>query len=147
MPITQAKKELEKKRERKKQEKAMKREERKSNNDKGKPLEDMMVYVDENGQLTDVSPDKQVRSAPRAAGGGPRKLTFEEEAAESSCEGIVTLLFSDKGYGFISEQGSRSNVFVHLSQVSGELKLKDKVSFEKRNSPKGIVATNVRKIQ
>lgn len=38
------------------QDKAQKMEERKSNNDKGKTLEDMMVYLDENGNLSPVPP-------------------------------------------------------------------------------------------
>lgn len=53
-----SKKENKKKKARKKQEKAEKREARKSNNDKGKRLEDMMAFVDENGNLTSVDPGK-----------------------------------------------------------------------------------------
>lgn len=51
-----SKKENKKKKARKKQEKAEKREIRKANNDKGKSLEDMLAFVDENGDLTSVDP-------------------------------------------------------------------------------------------
>ncbi|MFN9520092.1 MAG: cold shock domain-containing protein, partial [Bacteroidota bacterium] len=45
---TFSKKEKEKKRLKKRQDKAQKKEERKANSLKGKSLEDMMAYVDEN---------------------------------------------------------------------------------------------------
>ena len=46
------KKEKEKKRLKKKQEKELKREERKEHSSKGKSLEEMFAYIDENGNLT-----------------------------------------------------------------------------------------------
>ena len=51
------KKEREKKRRKKRQEKLEKKEERKSNSNKGKRLEEMFSYVDENGNLTSTPPD------------------------------------------------------------------------------------------
>ena len=50
------KKEKEKKRLKKRQEKNLKREDRKSNSTGGE-LENMLAYVDENGNLTDTPPD------------------------------------------------------------------------------------------
>ncbi len=54
-----SKKENFKKKLQKQKEKALKREERKHSNNKGKSLEDMLVYVDANGQITEVRPDDQ----------------------------------------------------------------------------------------
>ena len=54
---TFGKKEKEKKRLKKREDKLEKKEERKSNSQKGASLEDMLMYVDENGQLTDTPPD------------------------------------------------------------------------------------------
>ncbi|MFN9581156.1 MAG: cold shock domain-containing protein, partial [Bacteroidota bacterium] len=54
---TFSKKEKEKKRLKKRQDKAQKKEERKANSLKGKSLEDMMAYVDENGNITTTMPD------------------------------------------------------------------------------------------
>ena len=48
---TFSKKEKEKKRLKKKQDKDLKKEERKANSDKGKGLDEMMAYVDENGNV------------------------------------------------------------------------------------------------
>ncbi len=50
------KKEREKKRLKKRQNKAEKKEERRSTSNKGKSFEDMLAYVDENGNLTSVQP-------------------------------------------------------------------------------------------
>ena len=41
----------------KQQEKAKRREERKSTNNKGKSLDEMMAYVDANGQITTTPPE------------------------------------------------------------------------------------------
>ena len=54
---TFSKKEHEKKKIQKRKEKEEKREERKANSKKGKSFEDMIAYVDENGQLTSTPPD------------------------------------------------------------------------------------------
>ncbi len=50
------KKEMEKKRIKKKQDKALKREERKNDPNKAKSFEDMLAYVDENGNLSSSPP-------------------------------------------------------------------------------------------
>lgn len=51
------KREKEKKRLKQRQEKREKQEERKANAAKGKPLEAMLAYIDENGNLSSVPPD------------------------------------------------------------------------------------------
>ena len=58
--------------------------------------------------------------------------------------------FNDKkGFGFI-EQESGEDVFVHYSAVEGEgfktLVEGDRVEYEVENGPKGLSATNVRKV-
>ena len=45
----------------KQKEKAQKREFKKENNNKGKSFEEMIIYVDINGNFTDVPPHLQVR--------------------------------------------------------------------------------------
>jgi hypothetical protein len=51
------KKELEKKRLQKRKEKEQRKEERKANAKEGSSLEDMMAYVDENGNISSTPPD------------------------------------------------------------------------------------------
>lgn len=48
------KKEQSKKKAKLKQDKIQKMKERKDNNLKGKPLEDMLAYIDENGNISDT---------------------------------------------------------------------------------------------
>ena len=54
---TFSKKEREKKKSIKLREKKEKAEDRKANSDKGKSLDDMMAYIDENGNITSTPPD------------------------------------------------------------------------------------------
>ena len=61
MADSYSKKENIKKKEKKREEKRLQREDRKTNNNKGKSLEDMIAYVDINGNLTDVPPHLQNR--------------------------------------------------------------------------------------
>ncbi|MAP58216.1 MAG: cold-shock protein [Candidatus Thermoplasmatota archaeon] len=51
-----------------------------------------------------------------------------------------------KGFGFI-EQEEGDDLFVHKSQVTGELNEGDSVEFEIGEGPKGPNAMNVRKIE
>jgi len=58
--------------------------------------------------------------------------------------------FNDaKGYGFITQEGGE-DVFVHYSAISGQgfrsLAEGDKVEFEVTRGPKGLQASNVRKV-
>ena len=59
--------------------------------------------------------------------------------------------FSDqKGYGFVTPEGGRKDVFVHYSALQGEgfktLSEGDIVEFEITQGPKGEQAANVRKV-
>jgi len=65
-------------------------------------------------------------------------------------EGIIKTIVSDKGFGFITVDGEEKDLFFHKNEVKEttyeELKVGDKVSFEKADSPKGPNATNVTRI-
>jgi len=54
---TFGKKQKEKQRLKKRQDKQQKMEERKANSKKGKSLNEMLAYVDENGNLSSIPPD------------------------------------------------------------------------------------------
>jgi len=65
-------------------------------------------------------------------------------------EGIIKTIVSEKGFGFITVEGEDKDLFFHRNEVKGityeELKVGDKVSFEKSDSEKGPNATNVNRI-
>jgi len=137
------KKENAKKKAKKKQEKSLRREERKTNNNKGQSLESMYAYVDENGRLTSTPPDKKDKKEinPENILLGARPIP--DEPAIST--GVVTF-FSEKGYGFVTDDITKDNVFFHNNDVSEPIKMKDKVSFEKKKTPRGDNAINLKKI-
>ena len=58
--------------------------------------------------------------------------------------GTVKWFNQTKGFGFI-EQENGQDLFVHKSQVTGEIHDGDSVEFEVGEGPKGPDAVNVRK--
>lgn len=139
-----SKKENFKKKLQKQKEKTQRREERKANNNKGKNFEEMISYVDANGQLTNIPPSEQEKTAVNIddirLGATP---IIEEETLKT---GIITFL-SEKGYGFITEDSSKENVFFHSNNCTHEVKKGNKVSFDKERSAKGYSAVNVQLVK
>lgn len=147
MADTFSKKEREKKKAKKKQDKAEKREDRKTDNNKGKGLEEMMAYLDENGNIVDTPPDQQQKEKKPSFTDRRGGAASGEAPDDTVYTGMVSLLFVDKDYGFITEDETRSTVFVHSSKFKEPIKEKDRVSFFKKKTPNGFSAVNVKKIQ
>lgn len=65
-------------------------------------------------------------------------------------EGTIKNLVQDKNFGFITVEGEEKDLFFHANELKDvtflELKVGDRVSFEKADSPKGPNAVNVTKI-
>ena len=65
-------------------------------------------------------------------------------------EGTIKNLVTDKGFGFITVNGEEKDLFFHTNELKGvsfeDLKIGDKVSFEKADSPKGPNAVNVSRV-
>ena len=141
---TFSKKEKEKKRLKRKQEKLAKREERRSSPKKS--IEDLIAYVDENGNLSDTPPDLTKKNKIKAEDiqlGVPAR---ERDETDPIKKGKLEFYNNDKGYGFIKEDITNDKYFVHVSSLNGEIIEGDKISFELEMGPKGMNAVRVNKI-
>jgi len=62
-------------------------------------------------------------------------------------EGVIKTLVSDKGFGFITVDDEEKDLFFHRNELKDvsyeELKVGDRVSFDKADSEKGPNAINV----
>ncbi|WP_347924827.1 cold shock domain-containing protein [Pontimicrobium sp. SW4] len=60
--------------------------------------------------------------------------------------GTVKFFNSTKGFGFITEEGSGTEYFVHVSGLIDEVNEGDNVEFELKEGKKGMNAVNVKVI-
>ena len=139
------KKEIEKKKAKARQDKAEKMEERKANAKKGKSLDEMMAYLDENGNLSTTPPDpskKKEFSQDEIVIGTPKYVPSEEDTVR---RGVISFFNDAKGFGFINDLQSQERVFIHINQLTEQVREGDKVTFEVERGPKGLNAVNVKK--
>ena len=62
-------------------------------------------------------------------------------------EGTVKFFNESKGFGFIVNDETGKDIFVHVTALNGEsLNEGDKVTFDETEGRKGSVAANVRKV-
>lgn len=59
-------------------------------------------------------------------------------------KGTVKFFNDSKGYGFITEDGSNTDHFVHFSGLIDEIREGDVVEFELQQGKKGMNAVSVR---
>jgi len=61
-------------------------------------------------------------------------------------KGTVKFFNEAKGFGFIVEEGSRKEHFVHVSGLIDKIKEGDTVEFDLKEGKKGLNAVNVKTI-
>lgn len=138
------KKEVRNKKEKKRKDKEKKRLSRKDNDGKSS-LDDMIAYVDENGQITSTPPDP----------GKKTEVELEDieisttrqdpsEKQDTVRKGIVAYFSDARGYGFIRDLTTQESFFVHINNTLEEIKEGNQVSFEVGRGPKGPIATGVK---
>jgi cold shock CspA family protein len=140
------KKELEKQKLRQRQDKAEKMQERRAAAKKGRNPDDMIAYLDEDGNLSSTPPDPRMKKVfamediriqtPRAE---------DREEANTVKTGVVTYFSLSKGYGFVRDSQTGESAFVHVNQLSQQLKENDRVEYETEQGHKGLNAVNVKK--
>ena len=144
---TFSKREKEKARQKKKQDKQEKRDDRKATVNKGQSLDQMLAYVDENGNLSTTPPNprnhRPIDQQDIAIGVARREPEAPQEVIR---QGVITMFNTSKGYGFIRDQQSQQSVFVHQNELIDPVGENDKVTFEIKNTPKGASAVQVKKL-
>jgi cold shock CspA family protein len=143
------KKEKEKKRLKKKQDKEQKREERKAHSDKGKSMDEMLAYVDADGNITSTPPDptkkkNEIKTEDIQIGISRQEAPDPEDLVR---KGTVTFFNDSKGYGFIKDQETQESIFVHINGLEDKVGEGDKVSFETEKGMKGLNAIRVKLIK
>lgn len=141
------KKDIRIKKEKKRKEKEQKRMARNESEKSGK-LEDMMAYVDEFGRISSTPPDPT------------RKISISAESIEISIpkrdasmeldpirKGVVTFFNDSKGYGFIKDSETSESVFVHVNNITEEIKENNIVTFEVEMGQKGPSAVQVKVVR
>jgi CspA family cold shock protein len=61
-------------------------------------------------------------------------------------KGTVKFFNESKGFGFITEEGSNKEHFVHVSGLIDEIRENDEVEFDLQDGRKGLKAVNVKVI-
>lgn len=140
------KKERENKKKEARKKKEERKQERKENTAKGKDLNEMMAYLDEDGNLTSVRPDnmprKEIKLEDIEIGVPKRKELSPEELIR---KGVVTYFNSAKGFGFIEDGQNGQRLFVHQSSSAEQLQEGARVTFTIEKGPRGYTAVDVAK--
>lgn len=139
------KREKEKQRAKEKQEKKEKMAERKAMK-KDQSLEDMMAYIDENGNLSSTPPDPakmKTFNAEEIEIGVPQQK--EPSPEERIRTGVVNFFNSTKGFGFIKDSQTGESVFFHQNNIAVAVKEGDRLRFETEMGDRGPVAINIEK--
>jgi len=138
------KKDRQQRKQKEKNDKAEKMQQRKENVKK-KSFDDMIAYMDENGNLTSQPPDPKKKKEIKLEDiqiGVPEHVPPTEE--ELTRTGKVTFFNDAKGFGFIKDLASQQSVFVHVNNLESPIKENDKVSFQIEMGQRGASAIKVK---
>lgn len=137
------KKDRQQRKQKEKNEKAEKMQQRKEASKKS--FDDMIAYMDENGNLSSTPPDpakkKEIKLEDIQIGVPEYVPPTEEELTRT---GKVTFFNDAKGFGFIKDLVSQQSVFVHANNLESPIKENDKVSFQIEMGQRGPAAIKVK---
>jgi cold shock CspA family protein len=141
---TFGKKNVRLKREKKRKEKEKKRLAKKEGEGKSNP-DDMIAYVDQNGNISSTPPDpdekEKVNPEDIEVSVPPKEERDQEDTIR---KGIVTFFNDEKGYGFIRDIETNQSLFVHANQLLEPIRKDNQVSFEIEKGERGPVAVRVK---
>lgn len=136
------KRENEKKKQAKRLEKQKRKEERQAGGTSS--LDDMIAWVDENGNLTDVPPEERERRKSEIklediVVSTPKK----EEIEEAPLKGKVEFFNPDKGFGFIRDLAGGEKYFFHISSAPQDIAEGKIVFFELERGNRDMNAVRI----
>lgn len=137
------KKAKEQKKQKQRQSKQEKMEERKLSAKKGKSLDEMLAYVDEDGNISDTPPDPRNKKVFKAE---DMLISIPQgNERDHTRSGTVQFFNEEKGFGFIMDSQSKQQLFFHSSNLTEPVKMHDKVQYEMQAGDRGWVAVDVKK--
>ncbi|MFB6342313.1 cold-shock protein [Saccharicrinis sp. FJH2] len=137
------KKEVRNKKEKKRKDKEKKRLARKEG-DKKNSLDDMIAYVDENGQITSTPPDPDKKTEVELDDIEISTPKMDESNRPDPVRKGIVIFFNDsKGYGFLKDKETQEKIFVHANNLNEEIKEGNVVTFEVEKGLKGLNAVRV----
>lgn len=142
---TFSKRELEKKKAQKRKEKEARKEERKSSGG-DKSFEDMLAYVDENGNLTSTPPDASKKKVIRETEIDLSSANKGGNVSARHRQGVVKFFDTSKGFGFIKDEQTQEEFFFHYKEANFPINQSDRVIFETEKGPKGANAVRISKL-
>src|SRR5690348_15410012 len=135
---TSGKKDREKQKQKDRKDKLEKKAERKAT--KAKSFDEMIAYVDEYGRFSSTPPPQ---AKPVEQESIDVSITRQEDRGpEQQRQGVVLSFDEAKGYGFIKDSASQENIFVHISNLTYQIKQGDKVTFDANKGDRGLIAVN-----
>lgn len=139
------KKDVKTKQLKKRKDKEKRREEKKVKSKKNS-FDEMLAWVDENGQICSSPPDITKNLEVKVENidiSTPKGGIIKESVL---FKGRINNFDESKGYGFISGPHLNKSVFVHVTDCIDEIKAGYKVVFETEMGAKGLKAVNVKRI-
>ena len=138
------KKEVRNKKEKKRKEKEAKRLAKKEG-DKKSSLDDMIAYVDANGQIIDSPPPEPSKQDEIKLEdiqiSVPKGSAVPDDPVK---KGVVSFFNHAKGFGFIKNLDNKQDIFVHVNNCLDEIREGNQVNYEIGMGPKGQTAINVK---
>ena len=134
------KRENEKKKQAKRLEKQKRKEERQAGGSSS--LDDMIAYVDENGNITDTPPEVRPKveiDLEDIVIATPKK----EDVGSEPLKGRVEYFNTEKGYGFIKDLASAEKYFFHVSSAPEGIREGQLVFFELMRGTRGMNAVKI----
>lgn len=132
--------------EKKKQAKRIEKQKRKEDRQSGgtASLDDMIAWVDDNGNITDVPPEERKHKKTEIkleeiAVSTPKKKEEDDEPLR----GRVEYFNESKGYGFIKDLASTEKYFFHISVAPATITEGNIVNFELERGTRGMNAVRI----